>query len=89
MVILFFSPSTELVFEVIIIGKNKPKAYKRIITREAIIKALTALIFIKVNYHLFSCRTNEVLMLLLKQKFLRDKELLIRTKINNTSQISI
>ena len=46
MTTLFFCPSTELVFEVIIIGKNKPRAYKRIITREAIIKALTALIFI-------------------------------------------
>ena len=60
MVILFFSPSTELVFEVIIIGKNKPKAYKRIITREAIIKALMALIFIKIiPHHLFSYRINE------------------------------
>ena len=89
MVILFFSPSTELVFEVIIIGKNKPKAYKRIITREAIIKALTALIFIKINLRLSSYQTDEVLMLLLKQKFLQDKELLIKTKTDNTSQISI
>ena len=76
MTTLFFCPSTEPVFEVIIIGRNKPRAYKRIITREAIIKALTALIFIKINHHLFSYRTNEVSRLLLKQKFLQDKELL-------------
>ena len=89
MTTLFFCPSTELVFEVIIIGKNKPRAYKRIITREAIIKALTALIFIKINLRLSSYQTDEVLMLLLKQKFLQDKELLIKTKTDNTSQISI
>ena len=89
MTTLFFCPSTEPVFEVIIIGRNKPRAYKRIITREAIIKALTALIFIKINHHLFSYRTNEVSRLLLKQKFLRDKELLKKTKIGNTNQISI
>ena len=89
MTTLFFCPSTELVFEVIIIGKNKPRAYKRIITREAIIKALTALIFIKINLRLSSYQTDEVLMLLLKQKFLQDKELLIETKTDNTSQISI
>ena len=60
MTTLFFCPSTELVFEVIIIGKNKPRAYKRIITREAIIKALMALIFIKIiPHHLFSYRINE------------------------------
>ena len=46
MVVLFSCTSPGPVFEVIIIGKNKPRAYKRIITREAIIKALTALIFI-------------------------------------------
>ena len=89
MTTLFFCPSTELVFEVIIIGNNKPRAYKRIITREAIIKALTALIFIKINLRLSSYQTDEVLMLLLKQKFLQDKELLIKTKTDNTSQISI
>ena len=60
MVTLFFCSSTGTVFEVIIIGKNKPKAYKRIITREAIIKALTALIFIKINRYQFSCRINEI-----------------------------
>ena len=75
MVTVFFCPSTGPVFEVIIIGKNKPRAYKRIITREAIIKALTALIFIKINLRLSSYQTDEVLMLLLKQKFLQDKEL--------------
>ena len=57
------------------IGKNKPNAYNRIFTIEAIIKALTALIFIKINPHLFSYQINVVLRLLLKQKFLQDKEL--------------
>ena len=55
------------VFEVIIIGKNKPRAYKRIITIEAIIKALMALIFIKISLPLSSYRTNEGLMPWLKQ----------------------
>ena len=63
MTTLFFCPSTEPVFEVIIMGKNKPRAYKRIITIEAIIKALIALIFIKIISHrLFSYRINEEIM---------------------------
>jgi len=55
------------VFEVIIIGKNKPRAYKRIITIEAIIKALIALIFIKIIPRLFSCQISEEIVLWLKQ----------------------
>ena len=62
MTTLFFCPSTGLVFEVIIIGRNKPKAYKIIIKREAIMKALMALIFIKIIYRLSSCQTNEEIM---------------------------
>ena len=45
----------EVDFDVIIIGKNNPRAYKRIITIAAIIKALIALIFINlilVNFHI-------------------------------------
>ena len=44
-----------------IIGKNKPRAYKRIITMAAIIKALIALIFIVTIFHQFSCQTNAIL----------------------------
>ena len=51
----------ELSLEVIIIGKNKPNAYKRIITIEAIINALIALIFIEVIFHQFSYLTNAIL----------------------------
>ena len=69
------------------IGKNKPNAYKRIITIEAIIKALTALIFIKINPHLFSCQINGVLRLLLKQKFLQGREQLIEIKTGSINQI--
>ena len=53
-----------------IIGKNNPNAYKRIITTEAIIKALIALIFIVPISHLFSCLTNVILTHLLIEKFL-------------------
>ena len=68
MVTLFFSPSTELVLDVIIIGKNKPRAYKRIIIIDAIIKALIALIFIKIIFHhLFSYQTNEEIKPWLRQ----------------------
>ena len=74
MTTLFFCPSTEPVFEVMIIGKNKPKAYKRIITREAIIKALTALIFIKINCHQFSYRINEISKHVWIQKSLQEKK---------------
>ena len=59
-----------------IIGKNKPNAYKRIITIDAIIKALIALIFIKIIPRQSSYRTNDILMHELKQKFHQDKELL-------------
>ena len=58
-----------------IIGKNKPNAYKRIITIEAIIKALIALIFINIIPRLFSCLISEVLMHELKQKFHQDIKL--------------
>ena len=67
MVILFFPSSTEFAFEVIIIGKNKPKAYKRIITIDAIIKALIALIFIKIILRLSSCQISEEIVLWLKR----------------------
>ena len=83
MVTVFFCPSTGPVFEVIIIGKNKPKAYKRIITREAIIKALTALIFIKINFHQFSCRTNEILKHVWIQKSLQEKKVSRQPLINS------
>ena len=46
-------------FEVIIIGKNKPKAYKSIITIDAMIKALIALIFIKIIRRLYSYQISE------------------------------
>ena len=58
-----------------IIGKNKPNAYKRIITIEAIIKALIALIFINIILRLFSCQISEVLMHALKQKSHQDIKL--------------
>ena len=67
MTTLFFCPSTELVFEVIIIGKNKPRAYKRIMTIDAIIKALIALIFIKITLRLSSCQISEEIVLWLKR----------------------
>ncbi len=53
-----------------IIGKNNPNAYRRIITTEAIIKALIALIFINIIFHQFSYQTNVILTHVLKEKFL-------------------
>ena len=49
------------------IGRNKPNAYKRIITIEATIKALIALIFMSINPHLFSCQISEEIVLWLKR----------------------
>ena len=50
-----------------IIGKNKPRAYKRIMTIDAIIKALIALIFIKIIPRLSSCQISEEIVLWLKR----------------------
>ena len=58
------------------IGKNNPSAYKRIITIDAIIKALIALIFIKIIPHQFSYRTSDISVHELKQKFHQGKVLL-------------
>ena len=74
MVIVFSCTFPEPVFEVMIIGKNKPKAYKRIITIEAIIKALTALIFIKINYHQFSYQINGISKHVWIRKSLQEKK---------------